>query len=53
MNEVDLQKTVDANAERGVAFTLKPAPQGSGSPASGTPAGPAPNQQAPAANPQQ
>jgi hypothetical protein len=49
MDQIDLQKTVDVNAKRGVAFTLRPAPANNGTtdgaPAviENAPAGPQPN----------
>jgi hypothetical protein len=53
MNEVDVQKTVDANAKRGMVFTLKPSPGSGGDAAKGAAGGSAPSQAAPPAEPRQ
>ncbi len=37
-SQIDLQRTVDENAARGVAFTLHPAPAGAGDAATPAPA---------------
>lgn len=44
---LDLQKTIEANAERGVAFTLTPAPTPATSATKPTPLGPAPAPEGP------